>query len=322
MDKVFRQLKDPVPVRLQVAISPFSTLMELSKSWAAKANCNLFPSRYSNQRMHPTELSADALKQLDKVYSNCIHPSQYLPQLFTNENATSIFQCGSHVSENSPNLQSLHKAYPLTKRPSNTASTTTVQSIIKNSVCSVITSCPSNSPPPVTPVPQTHLRDYNAYLLSGATLNDGVTNISVNCIVAAQPPRMNGNPWFAKVTNLIDNDSIEVRWLHSSIHASKYYYMEDTPDVIPTESIICNGVEFEPVFAETLLWRLLTPLPFIARLNTDQVTTLAPAIAIPSYSKRKKNVDITSLVFSNRLEFEKYIYSIKDCKYLDVYTSL
>jgi hypothetical protein len=44
-------------------------------------------------------IDVDNITSLEKVYSTCIHPSQYIPQMFTNENATIILASGTYSAE-------------------------------------------------------------------------------------------------------------------------------------------------------------------------------------------------------------------------------
>jgi hypothetical protein len=44
-------------------------------------------------------IDVDNIISLEKVYSTCIHPSQYIPQMFTNENATIILANGTYSAE-------------------------------------------------------------------------------------------------------------------------------------------------------------------------------------------------------------------------------
>ena len=89
--------------------------------------------------------------------------------------------------------------------------------------------------------------------------------------------------------------------------------MDDTVDPVDKEAVICNGVEFEPVYGDTqLLWKLLTPLPFIQALNAnpeDAPSIIQPFSNIKSTLKKKKNIDLTSLAFQNAAEFESNLYS-------------
>eukprot|EP00026_Physarum_polycephalum_P014541 Phypoly_transcript_15069.p1 GENE.Phypoly_transcript_15069~~Phypoly_transcript_15069.p1 ORF type:complete len:100 (+),score=9.18 Phypoly_transcript_15069:529-828(+) len=47
----------------------------------------------------PEELDKGYLDQLHKVYHNCIHPTQFLPQLFDEISAPLILQTGTYITE-------------------------------------------------------------------------------------------------------------------------------------------------------------------------------------------------------------------------------
>jgi len=47
----------------------------------------------------PDQLDLKCLEQLNKVYTSCIHPTQFLPQQFTEDNAESILQSGPYAAE-------------------------------------------------------------------------------------------------------------------------------------------------------------------------------------------------------------------------------
>jgi hypothetical protein len=132
----------------------------------------------------------------------------------------------------------------------------------------------------------------------------------VNTIVAAQPERKNGLPWFGRVVRLIETEQVEILWLHKSNTMSKYYYLDDETSTVHREAIICNGVEFEPVFGDggRLLWKLLTPIPFIQALNQDNPPNLAPPLATTKFVQKVKSFDITTLVFNDVAEFEYFLY--------------
>jgi hypothetical protein len=111
----------------------------------------------------------------------------------------------------------------------------------------------------------------------------------------------------------VESDYVELLWLHKSTNITKFFYLNDTPDIVHTESIICNGVEFKPVYGnKQLLWKLLTPVPFIQALNFDP--SKMPILAAPFTSqkpkpKSKKNVDLISLVFNSADEFVNFLYA-------------
>jgi hypothetical protein len=84
---------------------------------------------------------------------------------------------------------------------------------------------------------------------------------------------------------------------------------------VHTESIICNGVEFKSVYGnKQLLWKLLTPVPFIQALNSDlsKMPTLAALFTSQKPKpKSKKNIDLISLVFNSADEFVNFLYVYK-----------
>jgi hypothetical protein len=115
-------------------------------------------------------------------------------------------------------------------------------------------------------------------IISGTCLKDSIQDITVHSIVAVQPQQVNGLLWFGKIICFVESDHLELLWLHKSTNISKFFYLNDTPDIVYLESIICNGVEFEPVYRnQQLLWKLLTPIPFIQALNSNssKMPTLA-----------------------------------------------
>ena len=63
---------------------------------------------------------------------------------------------------------------------------------------------------------------------------------------------------------------------------------------------------------DQLLWKLMTPIPFIRALNSEPeniaiITELLMQIQI---QQKKKNIDLTSLIFNTAKDFEKYIYNM------------
>jgi hypothetical protein len=62
---------------------------------------------------------------------------------------------------------------------------------------------------------------------------------------------------------------------------------------------------------QQLLWKLLTPIPFIQALNSDpsKMPTLAALFTTQKpRPKSKKNIDLTSLVFNLANEFVNFLY--------------
>ena len=90
-------------VVLAVATSSTGTLMELQpnmwKQTATKKRKHTLLIHFNCIAGYPKELKPKYLEQLEKVYSKCILPSHYLPQLFTDVNCTDILATGLHVSE-------------------------------------------------------------------------------------------------------------------------------------------------------------------------------------------------------------------------------
>jgi hypothetical protein len=97
----------------------------------------------------------------------------------------------------------------------------------------------------------------------------------------------------------MESNYVELLWLYKSTNISKFFYLNNTSDIVHLESIICNGVEFELMYGnQQLLWKLLTLIPFIQALNSDlskMFTLAAPFTTQKSKPKSKKNIDLTSL---------------------------
>lgn len=151
-----------------------------------------------------------------------------------------------------------------------------------------------------------HLQEYLAYINSGARLNDGTTNMQVGTVVATAPQRKGGLPWFGKVMRLVDATHIQLLWFYQIKKSNNYFYQDDVLDTVHHEAIICNGVEFAPKFGDRLIWKLLTPIPFIRAMDSDTVPFLHPPLTTIRPITKRHLVDITALVFSTTNEFESY----------------
>lgn len=212
-------------------------------------------------------------------------------------------------------LTSLHTSYPLTKRTkpllnnSNQRQTTTNKILPTSYIANNSGNESSNR---INKKTYNHLQDYLVYIQSGACLRDGINGIQLGTLVAVQPVRKNGLPWFGKVTKFVDEEQFELLWLHKEA-ATRFYYLDDSVDVIHKDTIICNGIEFEPVFGEKLVWRLLTPLPFIQAMNQDEenIPKLTNPVFQATPTIRKKTFDITKLAFNDKEEFAEYLYKYK-----------
>jgi hypothetical protein len=84
-------------VQLAVAISVSQSLLILLKEmWDLKTKKRQRTASYTSQR-YP--INIDNITSLEKVYSTCIHPFQYISQMFINENATIILASGIYSAE-------------------------------------------------------------------------------------------------------------------------------------------------------------------------------------------------------------------------------
>ena len=78
--------------------------------------------------------------------------------------------------------------------------------------------------------------------------------------------------WMVCKLKHVDPTKLSIMWLNDAKNTHiQYYYLENELNTISTETIICNGVEFEFVFGEKLLWRLLTPIAFITTITNDKI---------------------------------------------------
>jgi hypothetical protein len=101
-------------VLLQVAITATGTRMELSSDmWKVQNNRRTTVVSY-NRLNFPEPLDPKYVEQMDKVYTSCIHPSQFLPQLFNADNAALILQSGMYTAEHKQGLES----YPILEKQS------------------------------------------------------------------------------------------------------------------------------------------------------------------------------------------------------------
>lgn len=89
----FMKVVDPQRIELKVAITQTSTIIPFDV-WDHVRNRDVERVPYDLE-----SLDTKPLEQLHKVYADCIHPQQYLPQLFTEENSELILQAGPHCSE-------------------------------------------------------------------------------------------------------------------------------------------------------------------------------------------------------------------------------
>ena len=207
-------------------------------------------------------------------------------------------------------IESLHKTYPLMKRQHNRpgALATKVQLI----------ACNISSTLPETDIENASVEDivsynedleaYIEYVNSGSVLNDGVHNLKKNVVVAVAPERKNGIPWFGRVLEVEeDKQEVKVRWMDRLQSKTIYFYLTNDKATIHYETIICNGVQMEPVLEEKLMWKLITPLSFIQSMNSDTPPELLQQKdnTIVAYKKKKK-FDLSQMIFANSEEFLEF----------------
>jgi hypothetical protein len=90
----FRKLPRSERVQLAVATSISQSLLILSKEmWDLKTK------RTASYVSQGYPIDVDNITSLEKVYSTCIHPSQYIPQMFTNKNTIIILASDTYSAE-------------------------------------------------------------------------------------------------------------------------------------------------------------------------------------------------------------------------------
>lgn len=151
------------------------------------------------------------------------------------------------------------------------------------------------------------LEAYIAYVKNGSKLNDGVHNLKKDVVVAVSPERKNGIPWFGRVL-AIDNEKkeVNVRWMDRLQSKTIYFYLTDNSASIHYETIICNGVQMEPMLGDKLMWKLVTPLPFIQSMNTDTPPALQQNSTVVGTSNKKKKFDLSQMIFASTEEFLQF----------------
>lgn len=151
------------------------------------------------------------------------------------------------------------------------------------------------------------LEAYLKYVQKGGKLNDGVVDIQEDVIVAVAPPRKNKVPWFGRVTKIdYDGQEATVRWMEKTGNNAVYFYLTDNSSQVHFETVICNGVDFEPILNSTLMWRLSTPLCFIQAMNADEPPQLIQQNAIIMSKKQRNKFDLSQMVFANAVEFRDF----------------
>ncbi len=86
---------------LYVATSVAGTLFQLGKSmWKQIAKRTRKRTKISSyiEMGYPTQLKEKNLEQITNVYNKLIFPGQYIPHIYTVDNAEKIRQCEEHIS--------------------------------------------------------------------------------------------------------------------------------------------------------------------------------------------------------------------------------
>lgn len=199
-------------------------------------------------------------------------------------------------------LQSLHLAYPYLKRSLTNKHTLEPQLLSTNVLpLHSLESTTNQSSKTI------HLVQHFANLTSRKSLNDGVSNLELGTIVALQPSRSNALPWFAKALSWYNASTLTVMWMDSVNSTHSLYHFMDSEEQVSIDAVICNGVEFEPVFGDTLLWRILTPISFIQALNSEDMPKLSPALVGKITPTKPTSFDITGMVFADKEQFLKFL---------------
>lgn len=167
----------------------------------------------------------------------------------------------------------------------------------------------------VTDTTESHITAYNedlaaylSYIRNGSKLYDGVTNPQVGSIAAVAPRRKNGVPWFGRILSVDhEEQKISLRWLDRVENKTIYFYLSDSEEIVHFETVICTGVDFEPIVGSKMMWKLVTPLCFIQAMNQDEPPQLIQQnLKVRAPTPRNK-YDLGQLVFANADEFMNFL---------------
>ena len=227
----------------------------------------------------------------------------------------SVLESGVSIQEtHNLSLSSLHQSYPLLKRDNSqsTASNSTIPTITNN-ICSTL---PQQNIQEQTLEEITNynedLQVHKNYIESGCKLYDGVENLRKNVVVAVAPPRANGTPWFGRVIDFNEQmQEIQVRWMDKLQNKTTYFYLTEKEGTIHFETVICNGIQFEPLLQDTLTWKLLTPLAFIQSMNNSNPPKIQQNNTLLTVRPTKKKFDLTKMLFANSVEFLEFVNAMQ-----------
>ena len=215
----------------------------------------------------------------------------------------------------------LHITYPLAKRPWNCHNispiTTTlctpglVQPLYHN-IDLLPLARKEDSAEEIRTVINDDLQAYLRYMKCGGRLQDQIDGLQKDAIVAVAPDLGEGRlPWFGRVIQ-IDSvaEEILIRWFHKGVSSNVYMFKEEEEPVwIHFETVICNGVYFEPT-GESVgkMWKLITPMQFIREMNVHKFDMIQADSC--TMKTRIKNVDILGMHFNNSTELESFLENI------------
>jgi hypothetical protein len=212
-------------------------------------------------------------------------------------------------------LLHLHITYPLMKREQNYTSTLEGSNIQRIS-CNISSTLPGNS---ITSSNKQDITSYNEdleayikYIRGGSKLYDGVQNLGKDVVVAVAPPRRNGIPWFGRVIDFNnETKQVMVRWMDKVQDKTIYFYLTTNNSEVHYETIICSGVEFEPVLGDRLMWKMVTPLAFIQSMNNVDAPELQQSNSQIAHYQKRNVFDLTQMVFSSITEFLEFVKMLK-----------
>ena len=213
-------------------------------------------------------------------------------------------------------IASLHTSYPLTKHSTETAGGEDSWDLTINIVP---TSYPTEDDINNTDKAEAENNGFNnslqahlRFVKRGGKLNDGVIGVQADCVVAIQPERANAQPWFAKVVKVDEsNNMLHINYMHRHKNSTMYFYIQEAEDTTHYDTIICNRIDFEPVFKEKLMWKLLTSLPFIQALNSNKPPTMTLYKGKQHIQESQPKYELSNLVFANQEEFKEFVTKLK-----------
>ena len=202
-------------------------------------------------------------------------------------------------------IEFLYKTYPFMKRQLNREEA--FSNLMQIIACNISSTLPKSNIQHASVEDIEDLEAYIAYINNGSVLNDGVHNIKRDVIVAEAPEKKNGLPWFGRVINVYDQQhELRVRWMDRQQSKTIYFFLTDEEAIVHFETVICNGVQMEPLLGDKLMWKLITPLSFLQSMNTDSPPEIQQnSTKLVPYQRRKK-FDLSQMLFASSEEFLQF----------------